>query len=300
MNKLVIISLLVISNLACNLALAKSVITVSSAIEVSPREVITAYDIIEGRNLSEDTLYELKSIELGDAQTKTISKIAIIKKFQGLDSNFRLPSEVKILRSKSNVSRLEIERKIMNHLLAKCGTCEYKLQINSVPQNLLTDWELDMNVDFNKSTVMIPVYSTSAPEKKGWVVAELKKYANVPVLTRPLKTGDVITEDAVTTEMRLLQSYQDAITDVKAVVGMQATRLLATGQMLSARDLKRETILKKGQMVKAIFGAEGLEISITAQAEEGGAVGDVIKIKNIDSNKMFAAKIIDRGVVKIE
>lgn len=300
MNKFAKIFFLLFVSTASNLALAKSIITVSSAIEVSPRAVITAYDIIEGRNLSDDTLNELKGIELGDAQTKTISKIAMIKKFQGLNSNFRLPTEVKILRSKSNVSRLEIERKIMNHLLAKCGTCEYKLQINSVPQNLLTDWELDMNIDFNKSTIMIPVYSTSAPDKKGWVVAELKKYANVPVLTRPMKSGDVITEDAVTTEMRLLLSYQDAITDVKAVVGMQATRLLSTGQMLSARDLKRETILKKGQMVKAIFGAEGLEISITAQAEEGGAVGDVIKIKNIDSNKMFAAKIIDRGVVKIE
>ncbi|AZZ35746.1 flagella basal body P-ring formation protein FlgA [Bdellovibrio sp. qaytius] len=296
MKKLVLISLMFVSQIA----LAKSEITLSSAIEVSPREVITAYDIVEGRNLSEDTLSDLKAIELGNAQTKTISKLEIIKKFRGLESNFRLPTEVKILRSKSNVSRLEIERKVMNHLLAKCGTCEYRIQINSVPQNLLTDWELDMNVDFNKSTVMIPAFSTSAPEKKGWVVVELKKYANVPVLTRPLKIGDVITDDAVTTEMRLMQSYQDAIMDVKSVVGMQASRYLTMGQTLSSKDLKREQILKKGQMVKAIFGADALEISISAQAEEGGAVGDVVKVKNLDSQKMFAAKIIDRGVVRIE
>ncbi len=100
--------------------------------------------------------------------------------------------------------------------------------------------------------------------------------------------------------MRLLQSYQDAITDVRSVVGMQAARYLTAGQMLASRDLKREQILRKGQMVKAIFGADALEISISAQAEEGGAVGDVIKVKNLDSQKMFAAKIIDRGIVKIE
>jgi len=296
MKKLVLLSLLMVSQIV----LAKSEITLSSAIEVSPREVITAYDIVESRNLNESALSDLKDIELGNAQTKTITKLEIIKKFRGLEANFRLPAEVKILRSKSNVSRLEIERKIMNHLLAKCGTCEYRIQINSVPQNLLTDWELDMNVDFNKSTVMIPAFSTSTPDKKGWVVVDLKKYAYVPVLTRPLKTGDVITEDAVTTEMRLMQSYQETITDVKAVVGMQAARYLTTGQMLASRDLKREQILRKGQMVKAIFGANALEISISAQAEEGGAVGDVIKVKNLDSQKMFAAKIIDRGIVKIE
>ncbi len=296
MKKLVLLSLLMISQIA----LAKSEITLSSAIEVSPREVITAYDIVESRNLNESALSDLKDIELGNAQTKTITKLEIIKKFRGLEANFRLPAEVKILRSKSNVSRLEIERKIMNHLLAKCGTCEYRIQINSVPQNLLTDWELDMNVDFNKSTVMIPAFSTSTPDKKGWVVVELKKYAVVPVLTRPLKIGDVITEDAVTTEMRLMQSYQDTMMDVKSVVGMQAARFLTAGQMLASRDLKREQILRKGQMVKAIFGADALEISISAQAEEGGAVGDVIKVKNLDSQKMFAAKIIDRGIVKIE
>lgn len=296
MKKLVLLSLLMISKMA----FAKSEITLSSAIEVSPREVITAYDIVESRNLNEAALSDLKDIELGNAQTKTITKLEIIKKFRGLEANFRLPAEVKILRSKSNVSRLEIERKIMNHLLAKCGTCEYRIQINSVPQNLLTDWELDMNVDFNKSTVMIPAFSTSTPDKKGWVVVDLKKYANVPVLTRPLKTGDVITEDAVTTEMRLMQSYQDTMMDIKSVVGMQAARFLTAGQMLASRDLKREQILRKGQMVKAIFGADALEISISAQAEEGGAVGDVIKVKNLDSQKMFAAKIIDRGVVKIE
>lgn len=296
MRKSVLISLLFVSQIA----FAKSEITLSSAIEVSPREVITAYDIVEGRHLSESTLSDLKDIELGNAQTKTISKLEIIKKFRGLDSNFRLPAEVKILRSKSNVSRLEIERKIMNHLLAKCGTCEYRIQINSVPQNLLTDWELDMNVDFNKSTVMIPVFSVSSSDKKGWVIVDLKKYANVPVLNKALKIGDVITEDAVTTEMRLMQSYQDAITDVKSVIGMQAARFLTAGQMLASRDLKREQILRKGQMVKAIFGVDALEISISAQAEEAGAVGDVIKVKNIDSQKMFAAKIIDRGLVRIE
>lgn len=296
MNKLVLILILLVSTIS----FAKSEITLSSAIEVSPREVITAYDIVEGRNLSEATLADLKDIELGNAQTKTISKLEIIKKFRDLESNFRLPTEVKILRSKSNVSRLEIERKVMNHLLAKCGTCEYRIQINSVPQNLLTDWELDMNVDFNKSTVLIPAYSASAPDKKGWVVVELKKYAQVPVLNRSLKIGDLITEDSIITETRLIQSYQDAITDKKAVIGMQAARFLTVGQMLTSRDLKREQILKKGQMVKAIFGANALEISISAQAEEGGSVGDIIKVKNLDSQKMFAAKIIDRGLVKIE
>lgn len=281
-------------------AFAKGEITLSSAIEVSPRQTITAYDIIESRNLDEDTLNELKNIELASAGTKTISKIEIIKKFQGLDLNFRLPTEVKILRSKSNVSRLEVERKIRNHLLSKCSVCDYRITINSVPQGLSTDWEMDMNVDLNKSTIMIPVYSLASPDQKGWVVAEVKKYAVVPVLNRSLKISEVITDSMLSEEKRLILGHQDVLMDKKSIVGLQAIRFLNLGQTLSAKDLKREQILKKGQMVKAIFGANALEISITAQAEESGAIGDVIKIKNIDSQKMFAAQIVDRGVVRIE
>ena len=58
--------------------------------------------------------------------------------------------------------------------------------------------------------------------------------------------------------------------------------------------------MKKGQIVKAIFGKGQFDISISAIVEEAGSVGDVIKVKNMDSLKMFAATIVDRGLVKIE
>lgn len=297
MKKILLTSFILFSQMAFA---NRSEITLSSAIEVSPREKITAYDMVETRNLNEETISDLREIELATSETKIITKLELIKKFRELNSNFRLPSEIKILRSKSNVSRMELERKIKNHLLSKCGSCEYNIQINSVPQGLQTDWDLDLNVDFNKSVVMIPVFSVSAPEKKGWVIVEIKKYASVPVLNRALKVGDMITEDVLTTEKRLLTNYQDIITNTKSLIGMQAAKFLTAGQILMARDLKREQIMKKGQMVKAIFGQESLEISITAQVEESGSVGDVIKVKNLDSQKMFAAKIVDRGLVKIE
>jgi len=95
-------------------------------------------------------------------------------------------------------------------------------------------------------------------------------------------------------------NYQDIVMDKKSILGMQASRFINAGQIIYYRDLKREQVLRKGQMVKALFGQNNFELSISAQAEEGGAVGDVIKVKNLDSQKMFAAKIVDRGLVKIE
>jgi flagellar basal body P-ring formation protein FlgA len=282
-------------------ALAKQgEIVISSATEISPRDVITAYDIVETKNISRDTLERLKNIVVATDKSANITKKDLIKKLRIVDSYFMFPSEVKLLRSKQFISRMEVERKIKNHLLANCHKCDFRININSVPKIVTSDWEMDLNVDLNKKTIMVPVYSTSQPDKKGWITAEVKKYLNVAVLNRDVKFGEPITEAMITTDVRYVPAGADIVLNKEALIGMQSTKFLPAGEMINYRDLKRETVMKKGQIVKAVFGKEAFEVSISALAEESGAIGDVIKFKNVDSQKMFSAKIEERGLVRIE
>lgn len=291
---------LFIIGLFCWPAFAKQgEIVISSATEISPRDVITAYDIVETKNVSKDILERLKNIVVATEKSMSISKNELIKKLRIVDSYFMFPSEVKLLRSKQFISRMEVERKIKNHLLSNCHKCDFKININSVPKVVTSDWEMDLNVDLNKKTIMVPVFSTSEPEKKGWITAEVKKYYNVAVLNRDVKVGESITESMIETDYRSVQG-SDVILNKEALLGMQAVRFIPVGQAVSYRDLKREVILKKGQIVKAVFGQDAFEISISATAEESGAIGDVLKFKNSDSQKLFSAKVEDRGLVRIQ
>lgn len=278
----------------------KGELTFPSTIEISPRQSISLYDIVEAKGVAPDVLDSLRSIEIGDAQTRTISKTTLIKKLRGVETFFLFPAEVKILRSNQKVSRMELERKIKNQLLSQCGQCEYQIQINSVPQNLNANWALDLNVDLNKNSIMVPIYSENNIQQKGWVTAEVRKYAVAAVLNQSVRVGEVITADMVTMEKRLIQNMTDAAINAKNLIGMQAARFLSARQVLSFRDLKKETILKRGQVVKAFVGKGNFEVSIMAQAEEAGSIGDVIKVKNIDSQKLFAGRVVDRGIVQIE
>ena len=275
-------------------------IIISSATEISPRDVITAYDIVETNNISRETLERLKNIVVATGKSARITKDDLIKKLRMVNSYFMFPSEVKLLRSKQYISRMEVERKIKNHLLANCKKCEFRISINSVPKIVTSDWEMDLNIDLNKKTIMVPVYSVSQPDKKGWITAEVKKYANVAFLNRDLKFGEPITEAMITSDIRYVPAGSDVVLTKEALIGMQATKYIPAGELINYRDLKRETVLKKGQIVKAVFGKEAFEVSISALAEESGAIGDVIKFRNIDSQKMFSAKIEDKGVVRIE
>ena len=101
-------------------------------------------------------------------------------------------------------------------------------------------------------------------------------------------------------EKREMVNVRDTYQQLANLVGMQANRFLNAGQVVQHSDVKKEQVLKRGQMVKAIVGNNSFEVMISAEAQEGGSVGDVVKIKNLDSQKVFAAKVIERGVVRIE
>ena len=271
-----------------------------SAVEISPRSIITAFDVVETKNMDHDLAADLKSIQLGDSSTFKIDKKDLIKKLHHLKAKFILPSELKILRSRQSVSRMELERKIKNHLTRSCADCDLQIQVSSVPMNVSSDWELDLNIDLTKSSVMIPIRSIFQNEKKGWVIGEIKRYQFVPILNRAVRSGEVITADLISLEKRLLLNPREVIVSSEHLMGMQAARFLSAGQVISYSDLKKEIIVKKGQIVKAIAGHAFFEVSISAQVEEAGSIGDVIKIKNMDSQKVFAARIIEKGLVRIE
>lgn len=275
-------------------------LTFSSATEVSPRIVLTAFDIVEAKNLNDETASELKQIVVGDEKTSRIVSSELARQLRHLKAKFMLPTEVKIMRSSSQVSRMEVERKIRNQLQVHCSECEIRIQISSVPSQLASDWNLDLNIDLNKSTLLIPIFSVSQPDRKGWVSAEVKRYQQIPVLNRALKASEVITQDVLSLEKRFVSNIREVVLNTESLVGMQVVRYMNAGQSFLFSDLKKENVVQRGQVVKAMMGNDTFEVSISAQVEESGAIGDVIKVKNLDSQKVFSAKVIERGLVRIE
>lgn len=272
-------------------------LVIPSAVEVSPRSEISMYDIVEAKNINDEIVSDLKQIII---KQDTLQKADLAKMLRAVKARFVLPVELKILRSRGTISRMEVERKIKNKIYSQCSHCNVQVQISSVPTNMESDWSLDLNIDLNKNTVMIPVFATKNVDTKGWIIAEIKRYQNVPVLNKSVKIGDVLTEDMVTIEYRQMMNVRDNVQKVEAVIGMQAVRFLNAGQILQYSDLRKETVLKKGQIVRAMFGAADFEVAVSAEAQESGSIGDVVKIKNLDSQKVFAAKVVERGIVRIE
>jgi flagella basal body P-ring formation protein FlgA len=280
-------------------AAAEVELTVPSTVEVSPRNKITVYDIVEAKNLTDEAMSSLQEIVIPESK-RAMSKGELARLLYSVKARFVLPNELKILKSKSPVSRMEVERKIKNKIHSECSSCDVQVFISNVPQNIGSEWFMDLNIDLSKKNVMIPIYGTNNSTSKGWIVAELKRYQKVPVLNQTVKVGEVLTEEMLTVEKREMMNARDTVQSLSTLVGMQATRFLNAGQVVQFRDVKKEQVVKKGQMVKALVGNNTFEVAISAEVQEAGSVGEVVKVKNLDSHRVFAAKIVERGVVRIE
>lgn len=275
-------------------------IMIAGTVEVSPREKLTLYDLVEIRGGNERLIAELKNRTILNEDSK-VQRSTMLRALKGIRARFILPESVKLIFSKQSVSRLELERKIKSQLLSRCQTCEYQIYIQNVPRSISANWSLELNVDLNKETSMIPIRDESLEQGQGnWVIAEIKKYAEIPVLTRHVAVNTSIDSSMYKMERRILRSTTDFLTSEKDLEGVQAARNLNAGQTISSRDIKKETVVRKNQIVKAQVDRNEFEVSITAIAEDSGAIGDTIRVRNIDSQKIFAAVVMAKGVVRIE
>ena len=90
------------------------------------------------------------------------------------------------------------------------------------------------------------------------------------------------------------------ILEKEALLGKKAKRNLIAGKPISVNELSKDFAINKGQVVRVIYIKGNLNIESKATALQKGSKGDFIEIKNIDSNKIFTAKIIDNATVIIE
>lgn len=81
------------------------------------------------------------------------------------------------------------------------------------------------------------------------------------------------------------------------VVGMGAKRRIRANQALSPNVLAMPLLVRRGQQVKILASHDGISASTLGEALENGALGAVIRVKNLSSGKTIDSKVLDAGVV---
>jgi flagella basal body P-ring formation protein FlgA len=81
--------------------------------------------------------------------------------------------------------------------------------------------------------------------------------------------------------------------------GKIARRTLLPGRYIPQSALREAWLVEQGAAVQVTFVAGPLTISATAVTLQPGAAGDLVKVRNIDSGKVFSGTVMADGSIRI-
>jgi flagella basal body P-ring formation protein FlgA len=113
--------------------------------------------------------------------------------------------------------------------------------------------------------------------------------------------GEIITDDRL--EDRTIAPEEGIATKIilsrQELIGKVARRTLLPGDTISLASVDNPRLVKIGANVRIIFIEGGLQITATGVAQQAGALGDMIRVRNQDSGLFVAGQVQADGSVQV-
>lgn len=90
------------------------------------------------------------------------------------------------------------------------------------------------------------------------------------------------------------------VTPLAHLIGKTVLRPVVQGMPVELKDIKPEYEVEKGQLVQIQFQGQNFMVTAMATAEQNGSVGDLIKIKNTETQKMLSGIVMGKGLVEVK
>lgn len=126
------------------------------------------------------------------------------------------------------------------------------------------------------------------------------KIAEIYVPSININRGEIITEDMLK-QLSVRQSKIKAgfVVEKEKIIGMEAKKSLKEGKMISLRDIGKQNIIKKGDLVNMHYSSSAMQIMAQGQAVTDAAEGDKIELLNTKSKKTVIGIVIDKDNVEV-
>ena len=86
---------------------------------------------------------------------------------------------------------------------------------------------------------------------------------------------------------------------LSALLGKRAKRTLIPGRAITPADVENPRAVTNGAQVTLIYHANGLTIVATGQALQNGSLGDVVRVRNIDSGLTVSGDVQGDGSILV-
>ena len=113
--------------------------------------------------------------------------------------------------------------------------------------------------------------------------------------------GDTITEQSLVAEnIRTSRLKPFMVTSKDKLLGLEARKSLKEGKIIAENDIGAKILVKRDDVVVAVYRTDKMQITTKAVAQQDGAYGDRIELQNLKTRKPLTGIVQDASTVVIE
>lgn len=158
------------------------------------------------------------------------------------------------------------------------------------------------NPDFIGDMVfLVKTFKGGSLLKTQSVRTRIEVLRDVVVAARALPSGTTLTNSDVKTIRKWVRRiHPQSLSSIQSASGKRLILQVAPGTEILATMLKETPLVRKGKIVRMVFNNGLMHIVTVGLSEEDGVAGNIVRVKNITSNKVIYAKVLSDSLVGIE
>lgn len=122
--------------------------------------------------------------------------------------------------------------------------------------------------------------------------------ALVAVTAAPVAAGQMLAPEDVALERRDVSTVTDSINSLEAATGQASRRSLRAGELLRQGQLSAPLLVKRGEAVLMVARHEHVEISTAGEALDAGALGALVRVRNVANGRVVRMRVSGAGTVE--
>jgi flagella basal body P-ring formation protein FlgA len=130
----------------------------------------------------------------------------------------------------------------------------------------------------------------------GTVFADVWK--TVPCAARVLNRGDIL-EPGLVTFARMNLAYLPRPPWDGRGLPLRMTGPVGEGQLISAEVVEPIPLVAKGKILNLVYSGRTLSMRVPAESLDDGGIGGVIRVRNMQSRRVVAARIVDADTAEV-
>ena len=209
------------------------------------------------------------------------------------------------------VSEAEVRRVISDFVLRRTASLNAQVSIKKIGYSgdlKLPAGEVSYQVvapeswpGYGGTSLSLIVRVDDQVKRNQTVQVEVEALAEMVIATRPLDRGEVIApSDLVLARRDLTHIRGRFLKGIEEAVGLRVKNAVRANSPVCGDYLERVPVVTSGQIVTIVVESDAVRITASGKAKGSGAVGDIIMVQNLSSQKEIAARVVDATTVRVD